>query len=243
MIFAANWKMNGNIKFLNSILAEIKQDIIPYLADNSKIIVCPPSVYLSQAKLFCHNTSIEIGAQDCSSQENGAFTGEISADMLSDVGSQWVILGHSERRQYHSENNDLLHKKMLLAKLAGLKVILCIGETHDQHANNKTKDILAEQLSIICGSDLNNLEYIIAYEPIWAIGTGLIPKLEEINEIHQFIKSFLFEKTSLKSKVQVLYGGSVNPENARQIKSLITVDGVLVGGASLSAEKFKQICI
>ena len=243
MIFAANWKMNGNIEFLNSILAEIKQDIMPYLAVNSKVIVCPPSIYLSQAKLICQNSSIEIGAQDCSSQENGAFTGEISADMLSDIGSQWVILGHSERRQYHSENNDLLHKKMLSAKLAGLKVILCIGETHDQHATNKTKDILAEQLSIICGSDLNNLEYIIAYEPIWAIGTGLIPKLEEIDEIHQFIKSLLFEKTSLKSKVQVLYGGSVNPENANQIKSLITVDGVLVGGASLSAEKFKQICI
>ena len=243
MIFAANWKMNGNIKFLNSILEEIKQDIIPYLADNSKIIVCPPSVYLRQAKLICHNTSIEIGAQDCSSQENGAFTGEISANMLSDVGSQWVILGHSERRQYHSENNDLLYKKMLLAKLAGLKVIFCIGETLAQHASNKTKDILAEQLSIICGSDLNNLEHIIAYEPIWAIGTGLIPKLEEIDEAHQFIKSFLFEKTRLKSKVQVLYGGSVNPENANQIKSLITVDGVLVGGASLSAEKFKQICM
>ena len=129
---------------------------------------------MSQAKLICHNTTIEIGAQNCSSQENGAFTGEISAKMLSDVGSQWVILGHSERRQYHSENNDLLHKKMHLAKLAGLKVILCIGETHDQYINNETKDILAEQLSIICGSDLNNLEFIIAYEPIWALNTGRI---------------------------------------------------------------------
>ena len=122
-------------------------------------------------------------------------------------------------------------------------MILCIGETHDQYKNNETKDILAEQLPIICGSDLNNLEYVIAYEPIWAIGTGLIPKLEEIDEIHRFIKSLLFEKTSLKPKVQVLYGGSVNPENANQIKSLTTVDGVLVGGASLSAEKFKQICM
>ena len=243
MIYAANWKMNGSTKFVNSILSEIKQSIAPHIPLGSKIILCPPSIYSSAAVMFCKNMSVEIGAQDCSSHKDGAYTGEISANMLSDVGLEWVILGHSERRQYHNENNTILFEKLLLAQAAGLKVIFCIGETHQQYLNGTTEEILMQQLSILCNSDLVDLDYIIAYEPVWAIGTGLVPEFQKIEIIHQFIKSYVSEKTNRNCDIQVLYGGSVNPENANQLKSLSDVDGVLVGGASLDPGKFKQICL
>ncbi len=243
MIYVANWKMNGNTNFVNSFLSEIKQEIIPHIASNSKIILCPPSIYLSIAVTSCENTPVEIGAQDCSAHKVGSYTGEISADMMSDVGSKWLILGHSERRQYHNENNSLLYEKMLSAKLASLKVIFCVGETYEQYLNKKTEQIIMEQLSVVCDSNFEDFDYIIAYEPVWAIGTGLMPKLEEINQIHKFIKSYIFEKSKKKFNAQVLYGGSVNPKNINQIKSLSNVDGVLVGGASLHPEEFKQICL
>ena len=243
MIYAANWKMNGSTKFLKFMLNEIKQEVIPRISSSSEIILCLPSIFLATAVMSCKNIPIKIGAQDCSSHKEGAYTGEISAFMISDVGSEWLILGHSERRQYHDENNPLLYKKLLLAKAAGLKVIFCVGETHEQYLGGTAKETLAEQLSVLSDPKFINLNFIIAYEPVWAIGTGLVPELEEINLIHQFIKSSIFEKTEGKLKVQVLYGGSVNPENVKHIKSLSNVDGVLVGGASLEPEKFKQICI
>ena len=243
MIYAANWKMNGNTNFVNSILSEIKQKVIPHISSSSKIIICPPSIYLGTAVKSCKNTPIEIGAQDCSSRKDGAYTGEISADMISDVGSDWLILGHSERRQYHNENNSQLYEKLLLAQLAGLKVIFCVGETHKQYLNGETEEIIMEQLSVVCESNFENLDYIIAYEPVWAIGTGLVPKIKEINLMHQFIKSSILKNSENKLNVQVIYGGSVSPKNANQLKSLSNVDGVLVGGASLDPEKFKQICL
>ena len=243
MIYATNWKMNGDTKFVNATLFQIKQGVIPFITDRSKIILCPPSIYLSAAVTLCKNTPIEIGAQDCSSHKEGAFTGEISADMIYDVGSNWLILGHSERRQYHNENNIILAEKLMLAQTAGLKVIFCIGETHEQYLKGLTKKILMEQLSVVLNLNFINLDYIIAYEPIWAIGTGLVPELEEIEKIHKFIKLSVFENTERESHVQVLYGGSVNPDNAKQIKSLSCVDGVLVGGASLDTKKFTQICL
>ena len=163
--------------------------------------------------------------------------------MIYDVGSNWLILGHSERRQYHNENNIILAEKLMLAQTAGLKVIFCIGETHEQYLKGLTKKILMEQLSVVLNLNFINLDYIIAYEPIWAIGTGLVPELEEIEKIHKFIKLSVFENTERESHVQVLYGGSVNPDNAKQIKSLSCVDGVLVGGASLDTKKFTQICL
>ena len=243
MIYAANWKMNGNTKFLKFMLTEIKREVIPYFSRSSEIILCLPSIFLGAAVLSCKNTPIKVGAQDCSSHKDGAYTGEISASMISDVGSEWLILGHSERRQYHNENNFLLYEKLLLAQAAGLKVIFCVGETHEQYSDGIAKEILAEQLSVLSDPNFMDLNFIIAYEPVWAIGTGLVPELEEIDLIHRFIKSSIFEQTERKFNVQVLYGGSVNPENVKHIKLLSNVDGVLVGGASLDPKKFKQICL
>lgn len=243
MIYAANWKMNGNTRLINHMLSEIKLEVIPYISKSSEIILCLPSIFLGAAVISCKNTPIQVGAQDCSSHKDGAYTGEISAAMISDVGSKWLILGHSERRQYHRENNPLLYEKLLLAQAARLKVIFCVGETYEQYLNGTAKEILVEQLSVLFDPSFINLNFIIAYEPVWAIGTGLVPELEDINLIHQFIKSSIFEKTERKSNVLVLYGGSVSPENVKQIKSLSNVDGVLVGGASLNPEKFKQICL
>ena len=162
--------------------------------------------------------------------------------MLLEHNVKYAIVGHSEPRKYFSESDEQINKRAVFAQSSGLTPIVCVGETLEQRERGEADRVITRQVEQgLENTDPSNL--IVAYEPIWAIGTGLIPKLEEIDKIHQFIKSFLFEKTSLKSKVQVLYGGSVNPENANQIKSLITVDGVLVGGASLSAEKFKQICM
>lgn len=243
MIYAANWKMNGDKEFVHSILTQIKDNILPFLSYGSGLILCPPSIYLSEVVEISKNTSIEIGAQDCSAHENGAFTGEVSAQMISDIGAEWVILGHSERRQYHAENNILLADKLRAANNAGLKVIYCVGETNKQYDEVRTKETLKSQLSVLDSSSLDNLNYIIAYEPVWAIGTGLLPELEEIDFIHQFIKTQLIDISNLSKETRILYGGSVNPDNAEDIKSLDGVDGVLIGGASLSSDKFKQICI
>ncbi len=243
MIYAANWKMNGDKVFVHSILSQIKDNILPFLSKGAGLILCPPTIYLGEVKDICKNTSIEIGAQDCSAHENGAFTGEVSAQMISGTGSEWVILGHSERRQYHAENNILLLDKLRAAHNAGLKVIFCVGETHQQYINRTTRETLKDQLSVLDNAKLANLNYIIAYEPVWAIGTGLVPELKEIELIHQFIKTQLIDKTDLPRETSVLYGGSVNPDNSKDIKSLPSVDGVLVGGASLISDKFKQICI
>ena len=243
MIYAANWKMNGDKEFVHSILSQIKDNILPFLSNGSELVLCPPSIYLSELMDICKNTSIEIGAQDCSAHENGAFTGEVSAQMISGAGADWVILGHSERRRYHAENNILLIDKLGAAHNAGLKVIFCVGETHQQYNEGTTREILKDQLSVLDNASLAKLDYIIAYEPVWAIGTGLVPELEEIDNIHQFIKSQFIGTSYLTEETRVLYGGSVTPNNAKEIKSLVSVDGVLVGGASLSSDKFKQICI
>ena len=243
MIYAANWKMNGDLVFVHSILSQIKDNILPFLSNSSSLILCPPIIYLGEVNEICKNTSIEIGAQDCSAHENGAFTGEVSAEMISGTGSKWVILGHSERRQYHAENNILLSDKLLAAHNACLKVIFCVGETHQQYIKGATTETLEGQLSVLDDAKFANLTYIIAYEPVWAIGTGLVPELKEIELIHKFIKTQLTDKTDLPRETSVLYGGSVNPDNSKDIKSLPSVDGVLVGGASLISDKFKQICI
>ena len=243
MIYAANWKMNGDKDFVNSILSQIKDNILPNLSDGSSLILCPPTIYLSDLTDRCKNTSIQTGAQDCSAHENGAFTGEVSAQMISGTGAHWVILGHSERRQYHAEDNLLLLDKLRTAHNAGLKVIFCVGEMHQHYIEGTTREILKAQLSVLNDTSLANLNYIIAYEPVWAIGTGLVPALEEIDLIHQFIKKLLKDTPNPPKETTILYGGSVNPDNAKDIKSLASVDGVLVGGASLSSDKFKQICI
>ena len=228
-IFIANWKLNGNIEFINQYYQK--------LVINSKncIVICPPSIFLNRLKT--NDKNLFSGAQDVSIHNEGAFTGELSSTMLSDENIKFCIVGHSERRQYFGEKNDKINLKS--QNLIDFKIIpiICIGETLQEKENKITKDVLVKQIEegIPDISNFNNT--IIAYEPIWAIGTGLTPTLEDIEEVHGFIKNI----DKKFNKFKILYGGSVKATNSADINGLKNVDGCLVGGASLKVDEFNSI--
>jgi len=232
-IIVANWKLNGSIDFIEQYLQKLNCNKL----DNSNIcgIVCPPSVYLH--KLAGKLTPLFLGGQDCSNYNEGAYTGEVSASMLKEASCQFCIVGHSERRQIFGESNEdvCIKAKNLIAH--NINPIVCIGETSEEKNKNLTKDILYAQISKSIPNNATKDFVIIAYEPIWAIGTGLTPSLEEIDNIHSYIK---YEIQNFEN-YKILYGGSVNSNNASEIMGLKNVDGVLVGGASLDALEYKKI--
>jgi len=198
------------------------------------IVICPsfPLLYPVAQKIM--EIELEIGAQDCHLEEKGAFTGDVSAETLKTVGCSWVIIGHSERRQHHSETNALVNKKAQAAHKAGLKTIICVGESPEVRKEGKTLELIKEQITKSLPSDASYENTVIAYEPIWAIGTGKTATTQDIEEVHNFI-------ASIKENVKILYGGSVNEKNAAEIFSTKNVGGVLVGGASLKADSFNKI--
>ncbi len=229
MIFA-NWKMHFSAKQALDVGCGIKSA----LADNkTPISVCAPFVYLSDLFECFKDSNIKLGAQNLYFEDEGAYTGEVSAMMLKSVGCDYVIVGHSERRQLFGESDEMINKKLKSALKQSLVPILCVGEDAVVRKNNETFKHLQNQLS----KDLQDVEgnVIIAYEPIWAIGTGVAASMEQIFEAHEFIKK--------RINTTVLYGGSVNPQNAFEIASIENVDGFLVGGASLDAQKFKEIVL
>lgn len=213
----ANWKMNGSADLLNQYQAVFKQ--------SENLIVCPPAVYLSKA------TNLVLGAQNIHHHPKGAYTGEISALMLNDIGIKYCIVGHSERRQYFGDTDELVRTKAELCIENSITPIICIGETLEQYKAGKTLEVLEKQLSA-CLPRAEN--FWIAYEPIWAIGTGLTPTKAEILITHAFLREKL-------PPTMLLYGGSVNENNATEILGIPNVDGVLVGGASLDIEKISQV--
>ena len=231
-IIAANWKMNNDF-------ADIPK-FVKYLKKNAKnisnMVVCVPSVMLKTfadaAKKVC-----ATGAENCYFEQTGAFTGEISPNMVKSAGASYVLVGHSERRSIFNETNDMLNKKLKASLSTGLKVIFCIGETLDE--KSKYKSVLKKQ--IIEGfegiSDFSNI--VIAYEPVWAIGTGKVATLDDITKVHSYIKNLV--KETFGVDIAVLYGGSVKPSNSKEILALNEVDGVLIGGASLKAEDYVAI--
>lgn len=221
-----NWKMNGS----NQLLQEMKNTLI---TDNSElsVIICPPSVYLSESVRLGFTT----GAQDCSAYDNGAYTGELSAKMLSEMGVKYVIVGHSERRKNHNETNSLVNAKAKKVIKNGMTPIICIGETANNYEAEKTKEVLEKQLK----ESSKGIKGILAYEPIWAIGTGRTPTMEEVSNIITFLKEKIKEN-DLKISA-VLYGGSVNGIDAEAILEIENLDGVLVGGASLKPTEFQEI--
>lgn len=233
-IVIANWKMNGSQSLAQELTAAMKLQSFDL---DIKLVVCPPYTLISflEAKLK-HNRDIAIGAQEVSCHESGAYTGEISASMLREAGCQYVLIGHSERRRYHQENDALVLEKMNQALKAGLIPVVCIGETLDQRKANQTEAVLAAQLELLLKA--HQADFIIAYEPVWAIGTGLAATTKEIQETHAFLKKKLYNCQN----VPLLYGGSVNGENAGTILNLKEVDGVLVGGASLKVAQMALIC-
>lgn len=233
----ANWKMNGlnnSIKLVKSIENHIKKT----KHSKSKIIICPPFTLLSNFTKI--EKKISFGGQDCHYLNNGAFTGSISASMLKSIGCKYVIIGHSERRQYQNELSKELNLKIKSALASNLKVIYCIGEKFSEI--KRRNKVLASQINSL-PTNFKFKNIIIAYEPVWAIGTGKVPSLNQINNIHSKIRLLLAKKIghSNSNKISILYGGSVNAQNASEILNLSQVDGALVGGASLKAADFSKI--
>ena len=235
-IIAGNWKMNGKLENL----LEIKKISNEFARSKIEIVICPPFTLLSAATKIAKN--IYLGAQNLHSESEGAFTGEIRADMLVDLGVTHSIIGHSERRTEHSETNEIVARKVKISLEKKLQTIICIGETELQRKENKTLEILEQQLLDSLAGNANFKKLIVAYEPIWAIGTGLTPEVREILKVHNFIRLRLVELYgSNASNIPLLYGGSVNGSNAPEIFNVPNVNGALVGGASLSFEKFAPI--
>ncbi len=234
MYFIANWKMFGGLNSLNSIHKVVK--FFKTFKKNKfiKIIYCPPSTLIRPMSKKLKKTNIEVGAQNCHEQNTyGAFTGSINSMMLKNVGAKYIIIGHSENRQV-GETNKLINLKIKNTLKSGLKVIFCIGETLQEKRKKITKQVLTKQIKLGLNKIKNKKNVIIAYEPVWSIGTGLIPKSNELFKTINFIK-----KKNKRNKV--LYGGSVNPKNINELKSINNIDGYLIGGASQDPKKFIDI--
>ena len=238
-IAAGNWKMNGVSHSLNQLNELLKNQ------DKAKceVVICPPSPLLFAAVEMTHSSSIYIGAQDCHKAQSGAHTGDISAPMVKDTGAKYVIVGHSERRETYRETDTDVRAKAIAARDAHLIAILCIGESLSDREKGKTLDIISAQLAVSVPEGATADTLVIAYEPIWAIGTGKVPALEQIIEVHNFIRLELNTRfgAEIGSNISLLYGGSVKASNAAEIFTAENVDGALVGGASLIAADFSPI--
>lgn len=226
-------------------LAELQTLARTHPSSTADIVICPPAPLLHRAAQTVAGSSIAIGGQDCHPQTNGAHTGDISADMLADTGARYVIAGHSERRADHDEHNDDVRAKSRAIMQAGLAAIICVGESLAQREASNTLDIIAGQMSGSLPDLATGENMVVAYEPIWAIGTGKVPTLDQISEVHNFIRSRLERRfgTGVGRSVRLLYGGSVKPTNAAEIFAVANVDGALVGGASLKAADFSPIIL
>ncbi|MEM6812351.1 MAG: triose-phosphate isomerase [Pseudomonadota bacterium] len=241
-LIAGNWKMNGSLSdsmtLAQNIVSGIQDD--PQILEKNDFLISPSYHYLIPVQEVL-TSAISLGAQDCSPFEDGAYTGDISAKMLKEASCEYVILGHSERRQYYSESNMLVKQKAAIANENGLISIICIGETESEREQGKALDVVGEQLhaSLLEGADEKNT--VIAYEPVWAIGTGKTASPSDIAEIHDFIRQELKSKINNADHVRILYGGSVKPANAAEIFAVDNVNGALIGGASLKAEDFLGI--
>lgn len=232
--------MNG----LQGNLAELDTLVQDYGDADCDILICPPATLIHRAAL-ASGDNIAIGGQDCHAAETGAHTGDISAQMLTDAGASHVILGHSERREDHEESDHDVRLKAKAALDAGLKTVICCGETLEEREANNTLDIIGGQLAGSIPDEVTGENLIVAYEPIWAIGTGKVPTLDQIGEVHDFIRARLERRfgEGVGRSTRILYGGSVKPGNAADIFGVSNVDGALVGGASLMAEDFGQIIL
>jgi len=238
-LIAGNWKMNG-LKASEGELARIVAGAAG-LRPAVDLMVCPPATLVMRF-VQAAGGAVAIGGQDCHAQASGAFTGDVAAEMLADLGATAVIVGHSERRALHHESDAAVRRKAEAAWRAGLLAILCIGETRDDRVGGRTLAVIGAQLdgSVPDGASARNL--VIAYEPVWAIGTGLTPTPADVAEVHGFIRDRLTARfPAAGPAIRILYGGSVKPSNARELMAVANVDGALVGGASLKAEEFLAI--
>lgn len=235
---AGNWKMNGT----SAALAEVSALLQSHPAPACDMLLCPPATLITRMADLARGTALRVGGQDCHAKSSGAHTGDISAEMLVDSGASHVILGHSERRADHGESDAQVHAKAEAALRAGLTAIICIGETEAERDAGRTLDVVGTQLHGSVPDHATAANLVIAYEPVWAIGTGRTPTLAEIAEVHAFLRTRLTARIgTAAADVPLLYGGSVKPSNAKEIFAVPHVDGALVGGASLKAADFGAI--
>src|SRR5882757_641776 len=239
-LIAGNWKMNG----LTSSVAEFEAMLAGAgsVTGRADLLVCPPATLVGAFAAKARGGNVAVGGQDCHPKPSGAHTGDLSAEMFRDLGAVAVIVGHSERRADHGESDALVRQKAVAAWRAGLTAIVCIGETRQQRDAGQTLDLCGSQLkgSLPDGSTSANL--VVAYEPVWAIGTGLTPTAKDVEDVHRFIRGQLIERFEGEgSKIRILYGGSVKPSNAAELMGVANVNGALVGGASLKASDFLAI--
>ncbi|QDU79837.1 Triosephosphate isomerase [Polystyrenella longa] len=243
LVAAGNWKMNTTLDSAGALASDLAKKV--QQESSVEVILCPPFPYLTTVKEKVSGSSIKIGGQNCYHETEGAFTGETSVGMLQDIGCDWVILGHSERRHVMGETDADINKKTVAALEKGLGVILCVGELLEERQANKTNEVLQTQmeggLSGVSAEALKNV--IIAYEPVWAIGTGVTASTEEAESAHDFLRKWLTSNynADVAESTRILYGGSVKPDNAEELMSQPNVDGALVGGASLKADSFGGI--
>ncbi|HEY0441933.1 MAG TPA: triose-phosphate isomerase [Xanthobacteraceae bacterium] len=239
-LVAGNWKMHG----LRASAAELRAIIAgaAAVAGRADLLICPPATLVAGFAEAARGTSVAIGGQDCHAEPQGAFTGDISAEMLADAGATAVIVGHSERRTYHRESDTEVRAKALAALRAGLTAIVCVGETREQREAGETTAVVARQLQGSLPDAPEPDRLVVAYEPVWAIGTGLTPTTADVAEVHAFIRARLRDRYGSPGEgIRILYGGSVKPSNAKELMGVADVAGALVGGASLKAKDFLGI--
>lgn len=240
-LFAANWKLNKGPKDTETFFKEFLS-ILPSEKQEQVIFFVPATNLETTARVLV-NTKIQFGSQNCYSQASGAFTGEISAQVVKEMGAQMILLGHSERRQIFKETDEFIATKGKLVQSLGLIPMLCIGETLEEREAGKTEKICEDQLLAF----MNNIDlakkWIVAYEPVWAIGTGKVASLAQVSEAHAHIRKVMTSQEGGSGSVPILYGGSVKPDNAKELLAISEVGGFLVGGASLEPESFKKICL
>lgn len=241
-LVAGNWKMNGTgeqLAELRAIAANLSTDI----RRKFDVVICVPATLVSRAAATPETDAIGVGGQDCHAKESGAHTGDISAQMLKEAGASHVIVGHSERRTDHCETSVDVCAKAKAAWHAGLTAIICVGETAEQKQSDLTLEIIGEQIAASLPDEVTSENTVVAYEPVWAIGTGLTPTISDIRTVHAFIRSKLIERFGVNgARMRLLYGGSVKAANAVELLGIADVDGALVGGASLKATDFLAIC-
>ena len=239
-LIAGNWKMNG----LKSSQAEFEamREGAASVAAKADLLVCPPATLIASLAEKAKGSKLTVGAQDCHPEASGAHTGDLSAEMLADAGASAIIVGHSERRADHGETDALARQKAEAAWRAGLIAIVCIGETQAQRDAGQTLDICGRQLSGSLPDGATSANLVVAYEPVWAIGTGLTPTAKDVEQVHAFIRGVLTDRFKEEGgKIRILYGGSVKPSNAAELMAVANVNGALVGGASLKAADFLAI--
>jgi len=240
-LIVGNWKMNTTLNEAR----ELSNALVSLQVSQTQIVLCPPSVNLTTVGEIIKGSQILLGAQNCYYESKGAFTGEISPEMLVSVGCRYVIIGHSERRHIFNETNEMIQKKVRAAITAGLIPILCVGETLDERNSNITLSVIETQINEATHQlfEKGIFSIVIAYEPVWAIGTGLSATPEQAEEIHRFIRNTISQQYGNNTlQIPILYGGSVNESNAQSLLEQPSIDGFLVGGASLKPESFLAIC-